>query len=135
MPRCKVMLRGEGFRTRIDGEEKPVGFFTTRYVDAASSAEARERVVAVLRRERKFRWLSRSLPSESLAVEETAEVSFWTHRFSWRHGFTFFMWEDKEGRDAEPDAPPNSRLPSQLPASPDIQSPDSLPTPSSGGCG
>lgn len=134
MPRYKVMLRGEGFRTQIDGEEKTVGFFTTRYVDAASSAEARERVVAALRREQKFRWLSRSLPSESVAVEEMAEVSFWRHRFSWRHGFAFFMWEDKEGIDAEPDAPPNSRPPSQLPSSPDKAS-DSLRMPSSSGRG
>src|ERR1035438_1544412 len=36
---------------------------------------------------------------------------------------------------AEPAAPPNSRPPSQLPASPQIQSSDSQRTPSSGGCG
>jgi hypothetical protein len=101
------MLRGEGFHTQIDGEERPVGFFTTRYVDVASSAEARERAVEILKRERKFRWLSRSLPSENVAVEEIAEVSFWTHRFSWRRGFTFFMWEEKARNNAEPAAAPN----------------------------
>ena len=37
--------------------------------------------------------------------------------------------------EAEPDAPPNSRLPSQLPTSSDVQVSDSLRTPSSGGCG
>ncbi|MPN46902.1 hypothetical protein SDC9_194501 [bioreactor metagenome] len=37
--------------------------------------------------------------------------------------------------DTEPDAPPNSRRPSQLPPSSDVQSPDSPRTPSSGGCG
>jgi hypothetical protein len=114
MPRYRVMLRGEGFRTEIDGEERPVGFFTTRYVDVASSAEARERAVSSLRRERKFRGLSRSLSSENVAVEEMAEVSFWTHRFSWRHGFAFFMWEEKEGRDAEPCAAPNGGPATQL---------------------
>jgi hypothetical protein len=36
---------------------------------------------------------------------------------------------------AEPDAPPNSRSPSQLPTSPEDQTPDSLRLPSSGGCG
>ena len=36
---------------------------------------------------------------------------------------------------AEPSAPPNSRLPQQLPKSPDIQSSDSQRTSSSGGCG
>lgn len=36
---------------------------------------------------------------------------------------------------AEPAAPPNSRPPLPLPTSPEIQSSDSLRTPSSGGCG
>lgn len=35
----------------------------------------------------------------------------------------------------EPDAPPNSRQPSQLASSPEVQSSDSQRTPSSGGCG
>jgi hypothetical protein len=35
----------------------------------------------------------------------------------------------------EQDAAPNSRPPSQLPSSPQVQSSDSQRTPSSGGCG
>lgn len=42
---------------------------------------------------------------------------------------------DLESRKAEPDAPPNSRPPSPFPTSPDVQTPDSLRTPSSDGCG
>jgi hypothetical protein len=45
---------------------------------------------------------------------------------------------DEQGRPrqkAEPDAPPNSRPPLQLPASPGVQSSDSQRTPSPGGCG
>jgi len=38
-------------------------------------------------------------------------------------------------KPAEPGAPPNSRQPSALPMSPEAQTPDSLRTPSSGGCG
>ncbi|MBI1175812.1 hypothetical protein GC207_00070 [bacterium] len=38
-------------------------------------------------------------------------------------------------KGAEPDAAPNSRPPSQLPLSPEVQSSDSQRTPSSGGCG
>ena len=40
-----------------------------------------------------------------------------------------------EEHQAEPGAAPNSRPPSQLPTSPEVQSPDSQRTPSSGGCG
>jgi len=37
--------------------------------------------------------------------------------------------------NGEPDAAPNSRPPSQLPASPETQTPDPLRAPHSGGCG
>jgi hypothetical protein len=37
--------------------------------------------------------------------------------------------------DGEPEAAPNSHPPSELPTSPEVQTPDSLRTPSSGGCG
>ena len=90
----------------VDREERPIGFFTTRYVDAASTSEGRERAVAVLKREQKFLRLTRWLPSETIVVEEIVEVSFWTSRFSWRRGFTFFMWEEKTGNDAKPCAGP-----------------------------
>src|SRR5436309_13580 len=96
MPRFRVMLRGDGFRNLIEGQEKPIGFFTTRYVDAVSELEARERAVAVLKSERKFRCVSRSLSSENVVVEKIAQVSFWTHRFPRRLGFTFFIWEQQE---------------------------------------
>jgi hypothetical protein len=47
--------------------------------------------------------------------------------------FAFFLkWGMKE---AQQDAPPNSRQPSQLPPSSEVQTPDSQRTPSSGGCG
>jgi hypothetical protein len=42
---------------------------------------------------------------------------------------------DKEDENSEPDAAPNSRPPSPLPSSPEVQSSDSQRTPSSGGCG
>lgn len=42
---------------------------------------------------------------------------------------------DAERQKAEQGAPPNSRPPSRLPSSPEVQSSDPLRTPSSGGCG
>jgi hypothetical protein len=46
------------------------------------------------------------------------------------------MWlADYHKRTTEPDAPPNSRAPSPPLMSPEIQTPDSLRTPASGGCG
>ncbi len=47
----------------------------------------------------------------------------------------FGLFREWRKRNTEPDAPPNSRPPSRLPTSPKDQTPDSLRTPSSGGCG
>jgi hypothetical protein len=46
----------------------------------------------------------------------------------------FLDWQ-RQLEITEPDAAPNSRPPCQLPTSPEIQTPDSLRTPPSGGCG
>ncbi len=98
------MLHGYGFRCALDGEEKSLGFFTTRFVDAESEAAAGQRAIAKVRRERKFRRISRDLPSERIEVEEIAQVSFWAQRFSCRLGFSFYMAEE----DAEPGTAPNA---------------------------
>ena len=65
--------------------------------------------------------------------ESQGTVRTWLAAPLWRE----VMREAQETlkRIAEPDAPPNSRPPSQLPGSPEIQSSDSQRTPSSGGCG
>ena len=53
-----------------------------------------------------------------------------------RKGTCVFVIKDGPwGRVCEPDAAPNSRLPSQLPSSAEVQTSDSQRTPSSGGCG
>jgi hypothetical protein len=93
MPRFRVMLHGEGFRSPIESGEKPFGFFATRYVDAATELEGSERAMNVLQGERKFRRFSRSLASEKVTVEQIEQVSCWAKRFSWHRGFTLFMWE------------------------------------------
>jgi hypothetical protein len=45
------------------------------------------------------------------------------------------VYRKKTKARTEPGATPNSRPPSRLPSSPEVQSSDSLRTPSSGGCG
>jgi hypothetical protein len=52
-----------------------------------------------------------------------------------RQEFDEFVSAIRKTTNVEPAAAPNSRPPSRLPASPDVQSPDSLRTPFSGGCG
>jgi hypothetical protein len=52
-----------------------------------------------------------------------------------RQEFDQFVSAVRKAMSVEQDAAPNSRQPSQLPASPEVQSPDSQRTPSSGGCG
>jgi len=98
------MLHGRGFRTELDGLEKDFGFLTTRFVDADSEIEAKERAVAVLKAERKFTLMSRSLPTERIDVEEIVQVSFWTHRFSHRLGFSLYLVDKEAATENAEDA-------------------------------
>lgn len=96
MPRYRVIFHGHGFRNETNGEETALGFYTTRFVDARSEAEASSRALGVLHRDPGFRAMSRSLPTESVEVDEVSRVSFWTRRFSPGAGFTFYREDDDE---------------------------------------
>src|SRR5690606_33902531 len=48
MRRFRVSLRGRDFVLTLDRERQRLGFHTTRVVEAASAAEARERALALL---------------------------------------------------------------------------------------
>lgn len=93
MPRFQVLLHGSGFRTEIQGVEGAVGFYTTRFVDADSAADATKRAVERFRHEKRFRQLSRGLPSECIAAEEVHQVTYWKCRFSAPHGLAFYRQE------------------------------------------
>ena len=51
MPHYRVALRGQNFRLDIEGQPSRVGFFTYRFVEAASAEDAELGAVQLLRDE------------------------------------------------------------------------------------
>lgn len=49
MPVFRCFVRGNNFPGKLIGRKQPVGFYTTRFVDAASPEEAEMLVVELLR--------------------------------------------------------------------------------------
>ena len=49
MPKFKVFVNGRNYWVNLDGERRRFGFYTTRFVEAASPEEAEERAVQLLR--------------------------------------------------------------------------------------
>lgn len=80
-----------------------------------------------------------------LEVAERGEIAdtneYWrdSYLFRWGHHASAAVWaiewHQAGEQSGEQIAPPNSRPPSPLPTSSEIQTPDSLRAPSSGGCG
>lgn len=68
-------------------------------------------------------------------------VRYWRESYfrHWGHHASAAVWaidwHYEKIKNGEQDAAPNSRPPSQLPTSPEVQTPDSLRASSSGGCG
>jgi len=49
MPKFKVFVNGRNYWVDLDGERRRFGFYTTRFVEAASPEEAEERAVQLPR--------------------------------------------------------------------------------------
>jgi len=97
MPRFQVLLHGSGFRTEIEGAQGEIGFYTTRFVDAGSPADAAKRAVEGFRQEKRFRQLIRGLPVECIEAEEVHQVTYWKCRFSAPPGLALYRQEKDEG--------------------------------------
>ena len=52
MPLFRCSIRGDNFPGKLIGQSKPIGFYTTRYVDATSATEAEQLVVELLRNDK-----------------------------------------------------------------------------------
>ena len=51
----RVLLNGENFLMTADGKAKKLGFYTTRFVEAANEAEAESVAVSILRQDERLR--------------------------------------------------------------------------------
>jgi hypothetical protein len=90
MPLFRVVLRGDNFPGVILAQADPIGFYTTRFVEAESAAEAELAALAILRSDPAMKVAAEHrTASASVHIEELSEVAMSTERKS-NAGFTFF---------------------------------------------
>jgi hypothetical protein len=91
MPLFRCLIRGEGFPAALLGDQGPVGFYTTRFVEAETADVAELAAIDVLRRDPTFAVDERHRTSDAkVFVEEIEEVPAETERRP-DAGFTFFV--------------------------------------------
>ncbi len=73
----KCFIEGENFPGELIGEKSPVGFYVTRYIEAASAEEAQEMAITNLRNEESLKLPEGVQPSKEAKVyfESIEEVS------------------------------------------------------------
>ena len=92
MGKFKVLINGANFLLNLEGREQKVGFYATRFVEAATADEAESAAVEMLRADE---WLTSSTRNEKtdtpmLYVEEIVEVSRLKKDADVNTGFTFY---------------------------------------------
>ena len=92
MGKFKVLINGANFLLDLEGREQKVGFYATRFVEAATADEAESAAVELLRADE---WLKNSTLNEKtdspmLYVEEIIEVSRRKKDEDVNTGFTFY---------------------------------------------
>jgi hypothetical protein len=89
MPWFRCLVEGENFPLARDGKPALLGFFTTRWVEAASVGEAELNVVAMIRNDRAFTNMRRTTDLTPMVyVRRIDEVP--EHADGPGEGFTFF---------------------------------------------
>lgn len=96
MPKFAVSFHGTGCRIEVDEGKwlrpKPtiqaVGFYTTRFVEAASEAEAVNKATKIVQEE--LRRLNRSVHAPTVSVESVAEDEVSYAKYAPGRGFTWY---------------------------------------------
>lgn len=90
----KCFIAGENFPGALIGESNPIGFYTTRFIEAKSPEEAETKVLANLKNEQKLslppgvpRPSNATVYFENIEEVESAEVT------ETNMGFSFFVME------------------------------------------
>lgn len=92
-----VRLVGENYEVLLEGQHQLLGFYTTRFVKAASPEEAEIKAVDLVRRDSQLNEIMVSEPQQSatLSVDEMWRESWWKRLGG--KGYSFFdMCSDHE---------------------------------------
>jgi hypothetical protein len=91
MPVFRCFIRGENFPGSLAGESEPIGFYTTRFLEASSASEAELVALETLRGEPEFELvrLEDRMEHAQVYFEQIEEVPAEVGRGPGK-GFTFF---------------------------------------------
>jgi len=89
MPHYRVLLNGRNFWLQMEGSQRRMGFYTTRFVEEANPDEAEQAAVRVLRNEGKLKPLNEIGDPPLVVVDEIEEVDV-AEIPAVVHGFAFF---------------------------------------------
>jgi len=91
MPWFKCFMEGENFPGQLIGETSPIGFYTTRFIEASSPNEAEKFVLEKLKTEEELTLPTGSAKPTNAKVyfERIEEVP--SHAVGSNGGFTFFV--------------------------------------------
>jgi hypothetical protein len=91
MPLFRCLIRGDNFPGKLIGKRKPVGFYTTRFIEAATAEQAEMLAVELLRTDPNLDAAPKHRTGDArVYFEEIHEVPEETERKP-NKGFTFFL--------------------------------------------
>lgn len=96
MKKYKFLIEGKNFLINIDGQDKKVGFFTTRYVEAENSNEAELSAISLIKNDPKLKdnILNTNSDPPAIILESVSEVNdFGTNAPPAPPGFSFYLDE------------------------------------------
>lgn len=85
-----IFIEGENFNFEIDGKWRPVGFFTSRRIEAETVEQASSAALTQLLSEPEVD--GKALPGHTVIVKMVHEMPL-AHKNEY-HGFTFFPMEE-----------------------------------------
>lgn len=103
----RVLIHGQNFIIEVDGETKPMGFFTTRFVEATDHDQAEELAVQMLRDLESLRSLVKNPEDDrpEMVIEETEELKSLEGISEREPGLAWYDPADDEEADQEDENP------------------------------
>ncbi|MFT3898062.1 MAG: hypothetical protein QM719_10285 [Thermomonas sp.] len=91
MPLFRCLIRGDNFSGKLIGKKKPIGFYTTRFVEAETSKEAELLALELLKNDPNLEVAPKYRTEDArVFFEKIDEVPQDTKRVP-NNGFTFFL--------------------------------------------
>lgn len=101
LKRFYVLLHGKNFKIPVNGTDKPVSFFTTRYIYSSDEDYAKEKAIAMVFKEPRIKsCLNTKDDIPVLSIKEIKEVHFMTAILRQPKGYSFYI-TDKSVPDTQ----------------------------------